>query len=371
MSEEVHGAVSWRLASDRVSARVTRQAGMVAPVEFQLGSRTVAPYALAPWMPGEVDPELPGLLRVLRGDFFCLPFGPQDGGLPHGEPANLDWELVELQRSRLEIRQQAADSGATLERSLELRDGQTALYHEVRVSGLAGRWSYGNHPVLDASTMPEGSLRLSVSPFRWASVYPGIFSDPERDESQSLPPGARFDDLSRVPLPGGGSTDLTRYPARPGSDDLVMMVNEPPSHSQPFAWSAAVFDGFVWFGLKNPADFPATLFWISNGGRRGAPWSARHLGRIGIEEVCSHYADGVATSREARLDCPTVREFRADRPTTLRWLQGVTAVPPGFGRVISIVPDGVSRIRLTDESGREAESSLDWRWLVEILSQTP
>ena len=72
-----------------------------------------------------------------------------------------------------------------------------------------------------------------------------------------------------------------------------MMVNEAATPEQPFAWSAVVLDGYVWFSLKNPADFPATMFWLSNGGRTAAPWNGRHVGRIGIEEVCSYFANGV------------------------------------------------------------------------------
>ena len=108
------------------------------------------------------------------------------------------------------------------------------------------------------------------------------------------------------------------------------MVSEPATSEQPFAWSAAVLDGYLWFSLKNPADFPSTLFWLSNGGRSASPWSGRHVGRIGIEEVCSYFSHGVDVSRQDLLAAegiPTSREFKPNEPVSLRVIQATRLVP--------------------------------------------
>jgi hypothetical protein len=198
-------------------------------------------------------------------------------------------------------------------------------------------------------------------------VYPGLFSNPENREYGALKPAGEFSDLGEVPLANGGTTDLTRYPARQGFDDLVMMVSLPATPEQPFAWSAVVMDGYVWFSLKNPADFPATLFWISNGGRHAVPWNGSHFGRLGVEEVCSHFSDGVDVSREDRLAAkgiPTIRDFRKDETVSLRIAQAVAAVPPGFGKVVSIRPEGTGKVILTGESGASVESDIDWNFVL-------
>lgn len=361
--KEVHGTECWGLKNEAVSLSVSSAGAMLAPAEFRLQDRVVSPYAMAPWRPDEVAAELPVLLKVLRGDFFCLPFGPQENGDPHGAPANAEWQRVDGENACLHLVLEAADSGARIERRIALRDGQTAIYYEHRISGLEGEWSYGNHPILDCSAQAAGSVRLSVSPFRWGSVYQGVFSEPENGEYQALKPGARFSDLREVPMANGGVADLTRFPARQGFEDLVMMVSEAASDEQPFAWSAACFDGYLWFALKNPADFPSTLFWLSNGGRHGGPWNGRHLGRIGIEEVCSHFCDSVDDSRRSELTgegIPTTRKFSKDERVSLRIVQAVTAVPAGFGRVTSIRPAGAGAVVITDESGTTAEFSIDW-----------
>ncbi len=359
----VHGERSHRLVTPEVDLAVTARGGHLAPAIFHLPGREVSPYSLSPWEPGEFSDQ-PALLSVLRGDFFCLPFGPQADGPPHGAPANHEWAVVSKSERTLHLALDAADSGARLEKIVSVKAGHHAIYYEHRISGLEGDFSYGNHPILDLSGLPESAGRVSTSAIRWGSVYPGVFSDPARGETQALLGSAAFSDLREVPLAAGGTTDLSRYPARAGCEDLVMLVNEAATADQPFAWSAVVMDGFVWFGLKNPADFPATLFWLSNGGRSGPPWNSRHRGRIGIEEVCSYFCDSVDVSREdrlAHLGVPTTRQFRPEETTSLRIVQAVAPVLPGFGRVAAIAPAGESTVAVEDESGARIHVPVDWR----------
>jgi hypothetical protein len=359
--QQVHGENSYQLTTPELDLSVTARAGHMAPVVFHLPGRDVSPYALAPWQPAGF-PELPPLLSVLRGDFFCLPFGGQTNGPPHGDPANAEWSLVSQNERSITLRQQASDSGASIEKILSTRPGHHAVYAEHRISDLDGEYNYGTHPVLDLS---ECNARISVSPFRYASVFPGWFSDPANGETQALMPGAEFSDPTSVPLASGGTTDLTRYPSRPGNDDLVMMVSTPATPEQPFVWSAAVLDGYVWFALKNPVDFPSTLFWMSNGGRPGAPWNSRHTGRIGIEEVCSYFSHGVDESRKSPLPgIPTVRRFHSDETVSLRMIHAVAPVPENFGKVVQIRPAGRNSVVISGESGEEITVPVEWDFVL-------
>lgn len=362
----IHGAASFSLSSDLVSLFVTREGGHLAPVTFKIDDRIVSPYALAPWLPDEVDATLPVLLKNLRGDFLCLPFGPQENGPPHGETANGSWKFVSQVGLSLTLEMKASDVSAKITKTLSLRPGETAIYITHQIDGLEGDWSYGTHPILDLSSLPSGTARLSVSPFRWASVYPEYFSNPADGARQQLEIGAIFSDLSEVPLADGGTTDLTHYPSESPTDDLIMMISEASSEEQPFAWSACVFDGYVWFALKNPTDFPATMFWISNGGRSAAPWHSRHTARIGIEDVCSHFCDSVDISRKDllhNLSVPCTRSFSKDQPATLKNIQAVAAVPPNFGKVQSIIPVSENEIQITGENGDRVTVPLDWNFV--------
>lgn len=365
--ETHHGAASFSLSSDLVSLLITCDGGHLAPVTFILDEKAVTPYALAPWLPDEVDASLPVLLKNLRGDFLCLPFGPQVNGPPHGETANYPWSLVEKTEDAITLEIESTDISAKVTKTISLRKGETALYLSHRIEGLEGDWSYGTHPILDFSSLPLGAARISVSPFRWASVYPEYFSNPADGAHQQLEIGAIFSDLSEVPLADGGTIDLTHYPFESNSDDLVMMVSEDPTGQQPFAWSACVMDGYVWFSLKNPIDYPATLFWLSNGGRSAAPWNSRHTARIGIEEVCSHFCDGIDISRKdllRNLAIPTTRNFSKNSSTTLRNIQAVAAVPASFGKVTSITPAGDSQVCMTGENGDSVTIPLNWNFVL-------
>jgi hypothetical protein len=359
----VHGETSLHLATPELDLDLTVRAGHLAPVVFHLPGRDVSPYALAPWEPAEF-PDQPPLLSVLRGDFMCLPFGGQAGGSPHGDPANATWSPQAADDRSLRLTMEASDTGAHIEKILSTRPGQHAVFFEHQISNLDGDFNYGTHPILDLSGLPDGVGRITTSPFHWGSVFPGPFSNTAAGETQALAEGSTFADLREVQLAAGGTTDLSRYPACLGNDDLVMMSCVPATPGQPFAWSAVVLDGYLWFALKNPADFPSTLLWISNGGRTAAPWNGRHPGRIGIEEVCSHFCNGLETSRKNLLAAegiPTTRHFNANETVILRMIHGVAAVPNHFGAVSGITPNGGNAITITGESGAETTVPLDWK----------
>ena len=381
--ETRHGALSFVHTDGNTTVGVTETGGHMT-ADFTLpNGRVISPYSQSPWRPDEADPGLPPLLTHLRGDFFCLPFGPQQDGPPHGDPANGSWQRVPGSETALTLRITTSDSGALVTKTITATNN--ALYIRNEVSRLDGRWSYGSHPILDFSHLPDEAGRVTTSPFRWASTYPGLFSNPDNQEYQALQPNTIFTDLAKVPLapapphsaeskldPGSlPTTDLTRYPARPGHDDLIMLVNAPASPEQPFAWTAAVLDGYAWFCLKNPADFPATLFWISNGGRHSAPWNGIHTKRLGLEEVCSYFCDDVADSRKdllAGLDIPTTRTFKKGKATILPLIHAVAPVAGDFGAVAAITPVDRNTVRITSDTGQAVDTPCNWPFVTQASS---
>src|ERR1035441_7468519 len=92
----IHGQPSWRLASTQVEAFVTELGGHLGPITFDRKSRKLQPYSVAPWAEEQTDPALPPILKVLRGDFFCLPFGGERHPV-HGETANARWQFRSLE----------------------------------------------------------------------------------------------------------------------------------------------------------------------------------------------------------------------------------------------------------------------------------
>ncbi len=351
---------SYSLQSDRVALEITELGGHMAPVWFDLGEgKRVNPYSLPPWSP-EDFPDQPACVRVLRGDFFCFPFGESDSRYsPHGETANGKWELADQGEEELVLRRTLKEFAGRVEKSVRLRPGDLALYQEHRISGVTGEYNYGHHPIL---AFPEGvSCPLRTSPFRFGSVYPDGFAG--AGERSALRPGARFSSLHAISTADGREVSLAEYPALDGCEDLVMLT----AAGGELAWTAVTFPGYVWVSLRPVASFPSTLLWVSNGGRPQAPWNGRHLRRLGVEDVCSWFHEGVLKSRAQHLqseEIPTVRKFEAGQTTRLRQVQFVHPVAgsPGLKALSVVAPDG---IRLEFENGDSATASVDAAWLTE------
>ncbi len=358
----VHGARGWAWKGDKVSFHLTEAGGHVGAVEFRLpGGGVVRPYSLAPWAADACPGEAPVLLRVLRGDFFCLPFGDDGPEIPpHGDAANGVWRLESADADGLTATLESGVPTAKVSKRVSARPGQCALYQEHVVSGAEGRFNYGYHPVLE---FPEaaGVCRVSTAPFRFGSVHPGPFTNPAAGEYSALKAGAEFSGFGEVPLAAGGTTDLGRYPAREGFEDLVMVTAADPE----FGWTAVTFPDYVWISLKNTHLFPSTLLWISNGGRHQLPWGGKHRRRMGIEDVCGYFCEGLTASRKDLLrdrGIPTTGEFRAEEARRFPSVHVVAPVDGGAGAVSAVERvDGGLRVRF--RSGAETEAAVDWTFL--------
>src|SRR5690242_12074935 len=93
------GQPSWRLVSDNVEAFVTETGGQLAPVTFDRKNRKLQPFSIAPWAEENLPRGTPPIIRALRGDFFCLPFGGNAKAFRgekhpvHGQTANSLWHF--------------------------------------------------------------------------------------------------------------------------------------------------------------------------------------------------------------------------------------------------------------------------------------
>jgi hypothetical protein len=365
----VHGQPSWAFRSSHVHAHLTKLGGHLGPVGFRLDHRLVFPFSVAPWAEEKLESGTPALLRALRGDFFCAPFGgngtPWRGEKhpPHGETANATWKLKAFERTGDRATLQAelftGVRAGRVAKFITLVEGHSAVYQRHVITA-RGPMCLGHHAMVKFPDAP-GSGVISTSRFTHAQVFPGAFESPENRGYQSLQPGATFRSLDRVPLLNGGTTDLTRYPARKGFEDLVMLTADA---TLPFAWTAVTFpqERYVWFALKDPRVLRHTVFWISNGGRHYPPWNGRHTSVMGIEDVTSYFHYGLAESAAPnplnRRGIPTTLTLDPKKPTAVNYVMAVAAIPAGFDRVKAIkkTADGVE---LTAANGKRARAVLD------------
>src|ERR1035441_6967342 len=160
----VYGQPSWRLASSSVEAFVTEAGGHLGPITFDRKGRKLQPYSVAPWAEEETDPSLPSILKVLRGDFFCLPFGGnatpfgRERHPVHGETANARWRLQSLEsregRSCLQLTLKTKVRPGQVDKRIWVVDGQNTVYSQHVVTGMSGPMNLGHHAMLKFPDLP-------------------------------------------------------------------------------------------------------------------------------------------------------------------------------------------------------------------------
>ena len=342
------------------------EVGHVRAFEVERNGRKIAPLHTAPWVDDPAvaaDPEIPPNLKYLSGDFFCAPFAKSDvtDAPGHGWPANTRWNLLGVERSagaataRYELVKRV--KGARLIKEITLRDGHPFAYQSHVFEGGTGGISVASH----AMTRFIKTGRLSFSPKAFAEL-PGILqeTDPARGRSLFAHP-AHFTDLAKLPLADGTFVDLHKYPLASGHEDFAMLVE---AKGAKLGWTAAVRpdSGDIVLSLKNPADFPVTFLWFSNGGRRYAPWNGRHLGVLGIEEGRAYSAYGhaasVAPNPLSDAGIPTSLTLKPDGAVSVRHVIGGVPLPSGWDAVASVEVAG-STLRVKGAGGAAEDYPFD------------
>ncbi|MGL4310930.1 MAG: hypothetical protein ACRCSU_10620 [Paracoccaceae bacterium] len=321
--------------------------GTVRGLWFDTEGPRIDPLHTAPWgsEPGIDALNLPPVERALAGDFLCAPFGQDEtGDAPiHGWAANAPWKVEEITRSGrragavLTLTRNVM--GATITKELMLSAGVPMLSQVHRVTGGQGGLTLAHHPMVH---MAAGGW-LSYSPKR-AALAPDVPLDPGHNLLKS---SARSTDLSAVAATAGGTIDLHRYPEKTGHEDFVTLVEAPAAGPAPWlGWTAVIREAEddLIFVLKDPAVLPVTMLWISNGGRKHAPWNGRHTGVLGIEDGIAAGAAGQIAARGPNTisaeGVPTVLPLAEGREHIIRHVIGAIPRPKGWTRIVSIEVTG-------------------------------
>lgn len=375
----IHSQPSFIVSSSDVEIAVTKMGGQMAPVTFYRKSdKAIQPYHISPWQDEPTKPMPAPVLNALRGDFFCMPFGGNGDKVngekhaPHGEVVSSEWRNASIHRSgnvtKLSMALETEVRRGKVIKELMLKEGQNVIYSKHTIQGFAGQVPLGHHATL-AMPYKEGTVRIATSAFKFGMTYPGLFSDPTQGEYQSLLPGSRWTDLTKVPVAWKGmpDADLTRLPARVGYADLVQVINDSPRNKNEPAWVTATFtdDNFIWFAFKNPDVLRSTVFWIENRGRHSFPWNGRN-NCLGVEDVTAYFADGIAPSINDNIlnkeGVKTTVELKADSSTVINYVQGVVRVPSNF-EIVSTVEFESGHATFVSASGVRVKAEVNHAFL--------
>jgi hypothetical protein len=354
-----------------IAVTIDLAVGHLRAVEIERDGRRLTPFYTAPWVDDPAigqDESIPGNLRFLSGDFFCAPFGRSDveEAPPHGWPANSEWQHAGTQAhpdggSVAHFKLAKLVIGARLIKEITLRDGHPLVYQRHIFEGGKGAVTVASHPMTKFATRG----RLSFSPKAYAETpdFPQE-ADPARGRSALAYP-ARFTDLGQAPLKDGGTTDLRSYPITSRHEDFVMLVEAPGKR---LGWAAAVRPdaGDIVVSLKNPAVFPVTMLWFSNGGRDYKPWNGRNVGVLGIEEGRTFSAYGhaasIASNALSTSGVPTALQLQPGGTAEVRHVIGGVPLPAGWSEIASVEPSAAALI-LLDVGGGRTEIPFDASFL--------
>jgi hypothetical protein len=318
------------LAWDHGCIAVQSLAAMVGPATFVLpDGRQAQPFQIAPWT---FEPEAvsqPAVLRRLRGEWPCVPFGgdakrdlppgwsPTGATFPgadifHGPSSAGEWRFVEAAQGTIAMALDYPDSHPVkaVKRRVTPDPRAAAIDFELEIEARAPcALPIGLHPTF---RMPAklGALRLEPARYDHVRTFP-VTVEPG---ATLFPPDVRFDRLEAAPTLGGGAVDASRLPFDGSIEELLLLVNCDGG----FALTDSA-NGWRVRMTWEKRHFPCTLLWISNRGRQAYPWSGRHLA-LGVEPICGAFDLGPAVS-----NAPNPISA-AGAPTALRLAPGETFV---------------------------------------------
>jgi hypothetical protein len=282
-SDEVFFSIAW--AHGELTVRAI--GGMLAPLRFDLpGARSISPLYVAPWSEEDATTPMSGMMRRMRGEWPCVPFGaveapsglppgwlPRDAGSPwfHGYGANHAWKLVDRNEFSLSLRIDLPEEEPVewMERVIRVDPQAPALSVDLIV--LPRRDSvlpFALHPTF--AVPPDG---VQLVPGRYEAVH--TYPCPPVPGVSRLTPDRSVVALSALPC-WEEMIDLSRLPLDYATEELLQLQSCESAFALHYASGIQVV--LDW----DRAQLPDVLLWISQRGRSHAPWNGRNQA-LGIE----------------------------------------------------------------------------------------
>jgi hypothetical protein len=288
----------WRLDWAWGRAELQARGGMLGPLHFRLDAeRELQVMHVAPWA-GTLDSlALPGVLRRLRGEWPCVPFGRTDlppdlppgwqaldssDDWPHGHSANHRWECEYQTAERLSLAIEYPDDSpvARIERNVRVVPDAPAVDIELVIRPRRSlHMPAGLHPTF---RLPAASGRVQLELGRNA----GIYSYPGRSAGaiSRLVPDTHSERVDAMAGPDG-PIDLSRLPLTDDGEELVRVRGVTTDGGAPLGLHYLDYDARVglWWETRQ---FPDLMLWFSNRGRPEFPWDGSHVA-LGAKSVNS------------------------------------------------------------------------------------
>ncbi len=302
--QTVYGEPSYTLKSDKVEVYISIQGGHLT-ASFKDEGKNYEPFFIPHWWNQVKNPEEQQIVNILRGDFFCFPFGANVGSYKgkeyfvHGNTANKNWEIFSLKESKdlkeIVLTTELDYDDGFVDKVISINDTDPVIYSKNIIRDFEGRVPLGNHPTLKFPNI-EGAGIIDMSEPLTGFTAPELIEDPSGGGYSHLKPGFEIKDRKNVSLIDGSNIDLTRFPGPKGFDDIHMFVND---DSKEFCFSSVTVpeEGYLYFQLKDPKILKFTMLWMANCGRHFPPWNGKTT-CLGLEEITGYFHYGIKESLE-------------------------------------------------------------------------
>ena len=159
---------------------------------------------------------------------------------------------------------------------------------------------WGVHPTFRLPEEP-GAFEIGFGGDVTAFTYPGFF---EAGVSR-VAHGRTCAGIGAVPMLDGSVQSFASLPLPFDTEELLLVAGH-----KGVARLTNRAEGYRVVMEWDPDVFPGVLLWVSNRGRRYAPWNGRHLG-LGVEPVCAPFDLGYAHA--VNPSSPLRAQRRCDR----------------------------------------------------------
>lgn len=317
--------------------------GMLGPVLFLLpDGRQVSPLHVAPWGNDPERETLPEILRELRGEWPCVPFGSDadrtlpagwsatgesfaGAGVPHGHSSNVHWEwgACDDRQITLECHYPENHPIRMLRRRIVPDPNAAAVDLTLEIDARRPcHLPIGLHPTFRLSSRP-GSVAIEPG------AYDQVWSFPSDVEPGAalFSPNRQWSSLGKVDTRGDASIDASQVPLVEETEDLLQLSGIDGSLALHYR-----DEGFRARLAWQKEHFPSLLLWFSNRGRKAYPWNGRHVA-LGVEPIASAFDLGPAVSTAdnpiAASGVATAIAFDPGQMFTTRYRLSVDAAPIG------------------------------------------
>jgi hypothetical protein len=320
------------------------------------------------------------LLSGLAGHNICLDyFGSpsveesEQGLSQHGEAPSSRWipasQRTTDSEATLSLRTRLPSARLQFERAITLHAGEPVVYFRERVANLAKAdhfFQWIQHVTVGPPFLAADEVTISI-PGTKGMTFPYGY-----DEGKALLEAGKIFEWPYAPRKLEGATDLRRPLSQEGLGYVVGVLLDPQVE---WGFVAAVNQelGLLLAYCFRRSDFPWVALWEENKAIEAVPWKAQTIA-LGLEFGTTPLPVSRRenfTMRGPLFDVPTVTYVPARRQTIVGYIALLTKVPPGFGTVRSIAPQGREMVITGDASSvpiRLAASRLEQVWPATALT---